>query len=192
MTAQDPSNGYDAVAEDYIRARSDAGAALVSAWAANLPVGASVLDLGCGHGDPNMPVLLKAGLEVAAIDASPSLLAAFQERYPCVEIACEPVQDSRFFERQFDAILAVGLIFLLPENEQLSLIDKMSAALSSQGQVLFSAPLEQGSWEDLLTTRRSISLGERAYKAALKDAGFVEIDSLTDQGGSHYYSARKA
>lgn len=191
MTTQDRSNGYEAIAEDYMRARSDTGAALIGAWAANLPKGASVLDLGCGHGDPYMSVLLKAGLKVAAIDASPSLVAAFQERYPSVEIACDPVQDSRFFGRQFDAVLAVGLIFLLPENEQLSVIRKMSAALRPQGKVLFSAPLEKGSWADLLTTRQSISLGEMAYKAALKDAGFADIESLTDQGGSHYYSARK-
>ena len=129
MTVQDPSNGYEAIAEDYILARSKAGAALVGAWAESLPEGASVLDLGCGHGDPNMPALLKAGVKVAGVDASPSLVAAFQKRYPSSEIACESVEDSSFFGRQFDAILAVGLIFLLPENEQLRLIEKAFAAL---------------------------------------------------------------
>mgnify|MGYP001800823540 CR=1 FL=1 len=118
MTAPDPSNGYEAIAADFIEARSDIGSDIVRSWAARLETGARVLDLGCGHGDPNMPVLLEAGLRVSAIDASPHLLSVLRDRFPEIETTCEPVATSDFFGRRFDGVLAIGLIFLLPEGAQ--------------------------------------------------------------------------
>ena len=118
MTASDPSNGYEAIAAEFMQARSDIGTDIVKAWAAELAPGARVLDLGCGHGDPNMPLLLSAGLKVSAIDASPSLLAAFRAKFPGVETACEPAERSAFFGHRFEGVLAIGLVFLLPETTQ--------------------------------------------------------------------------
>lgn len=192
MTGSDASNGYDAIAAAFIEARSDAGSGIVKDWAAQFPKGARVLDLGCGHGVPNMPLLLGAGLTVSAIDASPSLLAEFRARFPQVETACEPVEQSAFFGRQFDGVLAVGLMFLLPVTEQLRLIQNVSDALKPRGRFLFTAPQETGTWEDLLTKRRSQSLGAQAYTVRLLDVGFAEVDSVPDPGASHFYRARKA
>lgn len=192
MTELDPSNGYEGVAEQFIHARSDIGSGIVRDWAAQLPNGASVLDLGCGHGEPNIPILMAAGLQISAIDAAPSLLAALTDRFPEIETACESVEASSFFARKFGGVLAVGLLFLLPRDTQLRLIQNVSDALDPGGRFLFSAPLESGSWDDLLTKRRSQSLGEEVYRTSLLDAGFGAVESLWDRGGSHYYSARKA
>lgn len=191
MTASDPSNGYEAIAADFIQARSDIGSDIVRSWAARLETGARVLDLGCGHGDPNMPVLLQAGLKVSAIDASPHLVSVLRKWFPEVETACEPAEQSNFFGRQFEGVLAIGLIFLLLEETQGQLVRKVSRALHPGGRFLFSAPIERGEWEDLLTKRRSQSLGAPAYTSLLKEAGFDQIEYLTDQGNSHHYSARK-
>lgn len=57
----DPSNGYEAAAARYMASRSRIGAAEVRAWAESLPRGASVPDLGCGHGVPVTEALLAAG-----------------------------------------------------------------------------------------------------------------------------------
>ena len=192
MTGRDdPSNGYDAIADTYIKVRSQSGRAVIADWATSLPIDASVLDLGTGYGEPYMPVLLDAGLTVSAIDAAPSMVAAFQKRFPAVEIACEPVEESRFFGRSFDAVLAIGLIFLLPETAQQKLISKISNAVNPKGKFLFSAPIEIGTWDDVLTHRSSISLGQEAYCTLLGAAGFDLVESLYDDGGSHYYSAVK-
>lgn len=191
MTAPDPSNGYEAIAAEFIQARSDIGSGIVRSWASQFQIGANVLDLGCGHGDPNMPILLDAGLRVSAVDASPSMLSALSARFPDVETACEPVEQSTFFGRQFQGVLAIGLVFLLPETAQRQLIRNVSEALRPGGRFLFSAPKEVGDWDDLLTKRRSQSLGEDVYKSLLTEAGFDQIESLNDQGKSHHYSARK-
>lgn len=192
MSARYPSNGYEGVAEQFIRARSEIGSATVRDWAAQLPNGAHVLDLGCGHGDPNIPILLDVGCRVSAIDAAPSLLSVLKDHYPEVETACEPVETSDFFGRKFNGILAVGLIFLLPRDAQSRLIQNVSDALKPGGRFLVSAPQKSGSWEDLVTKRRSVSLGDEIYRTNLLKAGFEAIESRWDRGGSHYYSAQKA
>jgi hypothetical protein len=48
------------------------------------------------------------------------------------------------------------------------------------------------SWADLLTGRRSVSLGEHAYLQALAAAGLRVVGQLTDEGGNHYYDTARA
>lgn len=190
--SEDASNGYEAIVDEYIAVRSRSGRTLVQSWAEELGAGASIVDLGAGYGEPITSILLETGLKVSAIEASSSMVAEFRARFPDVEVACEPVETSAFFGRQFDAALAVGLIFLLPEETQGHVINRVANALRFGGSFLFSAPVETGVWDDLLTGRRSVSLGEAAYYSALEDAGFAQIENRVDDAGAHYFSARKA
>ena len=75
------------------------------------------LELGGGSGQPVTKALVTAGLQVFAIDASPTLLDRFRQAFPSVETRCENVLSSNFFDRQFAAGVAVGLVFLLQENQ---------------------------------------------------------------------------
>ena len=192
MTEPDRSFGYDRIADRFMEVRSTSGTDLVQHWAETLAPAAAVLDIGAGHGEPLTKVLIDDGLSVSAIDASPRLVAAFRQRFPGVEIACEPVEESRFHDKKFDAVLAVGLIFLLPADAQRALIDRVARVLTPGGRFLFSAPRETGSWTDLLTEQTSISLGEAEYLKCLEAAGLVFHSHHTDEGGSHYYEAQKA
>jgi 2-polyprenyl-3-methyl-5-hydroxy-6-metoxy-1,4-benzoquinol methylase len=157
----DRSRGYEAVAREYDRLRRAAGIGLktIQAWAARLAPGATVLDIGCGSGVPIATELARLGFSVAGIDASPSLIAEFHRQVPGALWACEGVEESTFFGRRFDAILAVGLLFLLPEETQRTVIGKLGDALEPDGDLLFSAPREACEWIDVLTGRRSVSLG---------------------------------
>ncbi|WP_427451814.1 class I SAM-dependent methyltransferase [Litorimonas sp. WD9-15] len=187
----DRSHGWDAIAEDFMRLRSDAGVSTVRNWAHGLGEGTTVLDIGCGHGLPLTPVLVSAGLSVSAIDASPKMVAAYRQAFPAIPIACEPVEDSRFFDKKFDAILAIGLIFLLPEHAQRQFIDQVAKHLNPKGWFLFSAPRQICEWKDLQTGRASSSLGIEAYRACLAESGLAVIATDEDEGGSFYVSARK-
>jgi len=131
-------------------------------------------------------------ISVCAIDASANMVAAFRRHFPDINITCEPVEQSTFFGRSFDAVMAVGVIFLLPTKTQIEVISQISGALKSGGRFLFSAPIETGNWNDLLTGRPSTSLGIEAYKSALSECGLHLVNTYNDEGGSHYYDAQKA
>ncbi|WP_262692246.1 class I SAM-dependent methyltransferase [Kordiimonas aestuarii] len=191
MTA-DLSDGWDDVAGQFLAFRSNIGAALVRAWAQhNLAQGGAVVDVGCGSGVPISKVLHEEGFHIFGIDASPTLLDAFRRNFPDAPSACEAAQNSRFFNRQFDAAVAVGLMFLLAEEDQRKLIRRVAKALRPGGRFLFSAPRARCEWDDLLTGRRSVSLGADSYERVLAAAGLSLLDGYTDEGENHYYDVAK-
>jgi SAM-dependent methyltransferase len=190
----DSSNGYDELAEQFMSGRSGShvGAWAVRAWARRLERGASVLDLGCGHGEPITRALIDLGFDVYGVDASPNMTSAFAARFPWADVACEPVQESSFFDRTFDATVAWGLMFLLTPDDQERLIRKVGAALNLGGRFLFTAPAPACTWADALTGHRSISLGSDVYTIHLSAAGLTLVDTFRDEGRNHYYDALKS
>ena len=186
-----PSNGYEAVAEEFMRHRERCaiGVEVLQAWTQHLPCGARVLDLGCGSGAPVAEHLSEAGFAVFGIDASPTLVRAFRQRLPRARVACESIEDSRFFDLRFDGVVAIGLLFLLAAEAQRALIGRAAAILHPGGRLLFTAPTQRCVWRDTLTGRESRSLGASAYLAAMLDAGLVLGGEYTDAGGNHYFDA---
>lgn len=193
-TENDPSNGYEAVASEFVarREQSSIGSATVRIWARSLPSGASILDLGCGHGVPISMALMNDGFVIYGVDASRTLTAAFRRQFPHAHVACEAVEDSRFFGRTFDGIVAVGLMFLLPAEVQRDLIGKVALALNPGGKFLFTSPVQTCTWTDVLTGRQSLSLGVEEYKAVLSAAGLTLVAEYVDEGDNHYYGACKS
>ncbi len=184
----DPSRGWEDISAAFVAGRSSTiGVATVSAWADHLRTGGSVLDLGCGFGEPHASQLLAAGFEVFGIDASPTLARACRRRHPTMRVACEAVEDSAFFGRLYDGILASGLVFLLEEAGQRRLLAKCAAALAGGGRLLFTAPRQECAWSDRLTGRASRSLGCQAYVEHLDRRGLTLVEELTDEGENHYY-----
>jgi SAM-dependent methyltransferase len=197
-TTEDGSNGYEAVANLYIagrgtrpRAGDAIGAAVVKAWAAAFPPGASVLDLGSGPGEPSTRILQEAGLTTFAVEASPSMVAAFRQRFPGVPIERNTVEASDFFDRTFDGVLAWGLVFLLAPATQALVFRKVAHALEPHGRFLFTAPTQTVEWLDAMTERPSYSLGASAYERLLRDAGLEWVGDAEDEGGNHYYFVEK-
>ena len=193
----DRSNGYEGVAAEFIAGRGSPrsagiGARTVRAWARQLAPGATVLDLGCGTGLPITEVLLQEGLAVYAIDASPSFVVEFKRRVPETQVACEAVEESAFFSRRFDAILAWGLMFLLTPPAQRALIRKIGDALKPGGRLLFTAPAAAITWNDAMTGQESRSLGAAEYRRLLAAVGLTVTNEYDGRGQNHYYDAVKA
>ena len=190
-SSADDSAGYQEVADEFIALRSASriGAGAVEEWAARLPPGSAVLDLGCGHGVPVSEVLIQAGQRVYGVDASPTLVAAFRSRFPEVEVECARVQDSHFFGGSFQGVVAWGLIFLLSPDEHGALIRKVAGVLDPGGEFLFTAPWQEARWEDVLAGGRSVSLGAERYRSLLEEAGLELLDQGADEGGNHYFRA---
>jgi SAM-dependent methyltransferase len=192
MARIDKSHGYDDRAQEFAERRhSTIGAPEVERWARTLPAGAAVLDLGCGIGEPIGAALERAGCEIYGIDASARMIDAFKRRLPHAHAACEPAEDSPFFNRTFDGIVAWGLMFLLPRETQERIIAKAGKALKPNGSFLFTAPTQVCEWNDNLTGRRSISLGADEYRRRLTTNGLTVTEEFEDEGDNHYYVAIK-
>lgn len=141
---------------------------------------------------PISEVLVDQGCAVYGIDASASLVGAFQHRFPQAQVACEPAEESTFFDRKFDGIVAVGLLFLLQADIQRAVIRRVAAALEPDGRFLFTAPVQAVAWADLMTGHPSVSLGDEVYRCTMADAGLRLVGEYVDEGGNHYYDAARA
>jgi 2-polyprenyl-3-methyl-5-hydroxy-6-metoxy-1,4-benzoquinol methylase len=188
----DPSNGYEGIAAEFIRVRSRTiGVKRVRDWAKTLPRGAAVVDIGCGPGIPITEVLVAEGLRVYGVDAATSFVQAFRRNLPDVPIACETVQDSKFFDRSFNAVLAWGLMFLLSPADQRRLVQRIAEILVPGGRLLFTSPAEVGAGPDVLTGLETRSLGAEEYRRQLSAVGLSVASEYEDEGQNHYFDARK-
>jgi cyclopropane fatty-acyl-phospholipid synthase-like methyltransferase len=82
-----------------------------------LPPGASILDIGCGSGEPITRYFVEKGYDVTGADSSAALIAICKSRFPEQNWL---VADMRklSLERHFDGILAWDSFFhLCPEDQ---------------------------------------------------------------------------
>jgi SAM-dependent methyltransferase len=194
----DRSNGYEAVSEEFLARRGNSktrsaaiGVKEVRKWAKTLPRGSSVIDLGCGPGFPITVILVEEGLQVFGVDAAPSFVAAFQRNLPGIPIVCESVLASKMFGRTFDAVLSIGLMFLLKAEEQHRLIQRFAEILVPGGHLLFTSTAKPAVWNDAMTGLESISLGAEEYRKLLGAAGISVAQEYEDVGDSHYFDGFK-
>jgi SAM-dependent methyltransferase len=192
----DRSNGYEGVAVEFLARRGSGrstgiGVKSVRNWARTLPRGASVIDLGSGPGFPITDVLVAEGLDVYAVDAAPSFVEAFRRNLPNTPVVCEAVETSTFFNRTFDALLAWGLMFLVPTETQRQLIHKIAGILVPGGRLLFTSPAEPVVWNDAMTGLESRSLGADEYRRELSSVGLSVANEYEDEGRNHYFDVVK-
>jgi SAM-dependent methyltransferase len=192
----DRSNGYERVSEEFLGRRGSGrsmgvGVDAVRKWARMLPCGGAIIDLGCGPGLPLTEVLVAEGLNAFGVDAAPSFVQAFQRNLPNTPVVCEAVQDSRFFDRTFDAVLAWGLIFLLGAEDQRRLIQRIAGILVPGGRLLFTSPAKPLVWNDAMTGLESRSLGAEEYSRQLLAVDISISNEYEDRDQNHYFDAFK-
>jgi 2-polyprenyl-3-methyl-5-hydroxy-6-metoxy-1,4-benzoquinol methylase len=192
LLPQDKSNGYEQVAGRFISSRnSRTGAAIIREWSRTLQPRSAILDLGCGHGVPISQTLIEEGFTVFGVDGSRTLIEAYRKRFPLAFVECAGVEDSEFFQRTFNGVVACGLMFLMPEDTQSLVIHKVAAALNANGRFLFTSPKEIVTWRDTLTGRESRSLGAKRYREILIAERLDLVGERLDEGGNYYYLASK-
>ena len=156
-----------------------------------MPRDVSDFDLGCGSGFPLTVVLLEEGLQAFGVDASPTLVAAFQRNLPGTPVICESVLESSLVSRAFDAALSIGLVLLLKPDDQQLLLQRCAEILQPRGRLLFTSPARAGTWRDAMSGLESVSLGAGQYRAWLADSGFLVVDEYEDVGEIFFFVAIK-
>ena len=136
---------YERHAADYDR---DRGRRLME-WAYltevidRLPVGARILDLGCGMGEPIARFFIERGHCVTGIDAAPAMIALCEKRFP----GCEwIVADMRGLElgRRFDAIIAWDSFFHLDHDAQRAMFKVFARHAAKAALLLFTSGHNEG------------------------------------------------
>lgn len=193
MKYHDSIAAYENNVETFLQYRdqSKVGVDVTRRWARSLKSGAEVIELACGGGLPVTQTLSESGLKLWAVEASPSLVSVFSGRFPTIPVACGSVLDNDYFDRQFDAAIAIGLLFLLNQKDQFKLLHTVSDILRPGGSFLFTAPLEIGTWIENNTGHQCLSLGDAVYRQALQKAGFRVLDCYEDRGKNNYYQVEK-
>jgi len=117
------------------------------------PVEKSVLELGCGSGQPCTAVLASnPSLKVTANDISPVQLELAAQHLPSTNVALVEgdMMGLSFEEHSFDAVIAMYSIIHLPREEQVTLLTRIYKWLKPGGLFLgnFSAgPEDEGSFD---------------------------------------------
>jgi SAM-dependent methyltransferase len=137
-----------------------------------LPQSASVLDIGCGAGEPIARYLIELGCHVTGIDSSRALIDLGKNRFSDQEWL---VTDMRVLslDRRFDGILAWNSFFHLCPHDQRGMFPIFRRHARAMAALMFTSGPSHG---EAIGTYK----GEPLYHGSL-DAG--EYRSLLDENG---------
>jgi len=141
-------------------------------FTALLPQGASILDLGCGSGEPIARSLIESGFEVAGVDASPTLIGLCRDRFPEREWLVADMR-SLALGRRFQGLIAWDSFFHLPHDDQRRMFPIFQAHLALGAALLFTSGPVHG---EAIGRYQ----GEPLYHASLAE---VEYQSRLDANG---------
>ena len=172
MSAGDLSPGatravYDRQAQAYDRERSRAlfEARWLARFAARLPSGGRVLDLGCGGGEPIARWFIGEGFAVTGVDFSPPMLEIARARWPRGDWREADMRTLDLGET-FDGIVAWDSFFHLSPDEQRGCIARLARHLAPRGVLLLTVGPEAGEAEGCVG-------GEPVYHASLSPAEYA-------------------
>lgn len=188
---------YRTYAADFDRSRSRdlIEKSWLDRFLAHLQPVASILDIGCGAGEPIARYCIEGGHEVTGIDASPSLISLCRERFPGHRWLVGDMRDVRLDRRCQGLIAWHSLFHLAPDDQQLTLQKCMRLA-AQEAVLLFTAgPDRQETMGNFCgQTLYHASLAFDEYRLILAKGGFQIIaHEIEDQscGGATVYLARR-
>lgn len=145
-------------------------------FAALLPRGASVLDLGCGHGEPMAGWLIAQGFGVTGVDTSPTLLTLCRQRFPAqdwVEVDMRRLA----LDRRFNGILAWDSFFHLPHDDQRAMFGIFRDHAAPDATLVFTSGPDHGeaAGNHAGEALYHASLAPAEYRALLAASGFEVV-----------------
>lgn len=137
-----------------------------------LPPCATVLDLGCGSGQPVARYLIDAGASVVGVDSSMQMLALCREQFPAQQWVHADMR-TLALDQQFAAVLAWNSFFHLKPDDQRRMFPIFQRHAAPGALLMFTSGPSHG--EAL-----GVFEGETLYHASLDPQEYTE--QLTDHG----------
>ncbi|MCW0980007.1 class I SAM-dependent methyltransferase [Agrobacterium sp. BT-220-3] len=181
---------------DSLRGRSLAEKPWLDRFVSLLPQGASILDIGCGSGEPIAGYFIGNGYDVTGIDASLPLIELCRARFP---EKFWVVADMRKLAlgRRFDGLIAWHSFFHLNAEDQRRMFAIFRQHANDGAALMFTAGPGQGEAIGTFqgTPLYHASLAREEYESLLAAHGFRLLDHIVedpDCGGATVYLARRA
>jgi SAM-dependent methyltransferase len=144
------ARGYDRVADEYAALESTDAPwprlKRVRAFAADLPPGSRVLDVGCGNGVPATGELALSH-HVTGVDISEEQIARARSNVPTATFICGDARDVDLPVGAFDAIVALYLIDNVAREGYPALFRRFRELLRPNGRLLLSAEPGEDPWQ---------------------------------------------
>jgi len=141
----------------------------------------SLLDAGCGAGEPCADWFIKRGWQVTGVDLSDNMLSLAKEYVPEMKRICSAMQEVDFSDNSYEAITAIYSIFHLSPDDQSLMFKKFFKWLKSKGSLLFTYATKEYTKADNFSGYLDF-MGEKFYyshrtpgelKKELSDIGFI-------------------
>lgn len=165
---------------DNAPAGSFVGKAWIDRLVAPLATGSSILDLGCGDGQPIARYLMDRGFALTGVDAAGSVIALATTRFPRGQWIKADMRTVAI-DRTFDAVIAWNSLTWLSHDDRAVMARRAAAWLKPEGRMLFNAPA------DLDPSRKDyrdgspyrFDLEATNYSDAIADSGLRLIAHMT-------------
>lgn len=160
---------YDRHADDYDRDRSRSlqERAWLDEFLSHVRPAGTILDVGCGMGEPIARYVLEAGFRVVGIDSSPSLISRARARFPDSEWLVADMRELSL-HRRFDGLLAWDSFFHLPIGDQRTMFPVFSAHAVRGAPLMFTSGSARG---EAIGAYR----GEPLYHASLAPVEYAQL-----------------
>jgi SAM-dependent methyltransferase len=153
-----------------------------------VPRGGSILDLGCGSGEPIARFFLEGGYRLTGVDSSPSMIDLCRSRFPHATFVVADMRTLSLPER-FDGILAWDSTFHLRQDDQRRMFPLFRRHAAPGAALMFTSGPRGGEAIGSMYGEPlyHASLAPDEYRALLDEHGFtvVSYDPEDPRCGRH-------
>lgn len=127
----------------------------------------SILDLGCGTGEPIAQFFIEKGFKIVGVDGSKKMIDLCKKRFPNEEWIVSDMREVNI-NQKFDAILAWHSFFHLDQDSQRKMFKLFEAHIKPGGILAFTSGEEEGDvWSD--------NGGQMLYHASLSTKEYEKL-----------------
>lgn len=138
-----------------------------------IPQEGSILDLGCGTGEPIAQFFIEKGFKVTGVDGSKKMIELCKKRFPSERWVVYDMREINLHQ-QFDAILAWHSFFHLDHDSQRNMFKVFESHIKPGGILAFTSGDEEGEvWSDNGGQQLyHASLSTKEYNSLLESSSF--------------------